>query len=261
MKIKQITTPSLIIAAALFWISCASQKNIAPPQAPSIKVAQYDYNPPEAEKAKSAQVVFLLVDPSYQEKFKYSNYKLFGDFSKAMTADFNEALTAKGYSVRGPYEYYDQVVYNDKKESDLLLSIEIDFDLNSQNIKWYDHRYHMSGSGRRALYGTRYTYDGFFVLSGKANLVVSEPLTKEKLWAKSIPLKQREIPVKTYYFQDKKFDFQGSLTADPNIMNPITESLEDYYKHVFNTAWNHLDPNELTPLKKEVLEIREKKKY
>ena len=75
----------------------------APPP-PTIKVAQYDYEPAVKEKSKSAQVVFLLVDPAYQDKFKYSSYKLFTDFSKAMSADFNEALTQKGYTVRGPFE-------------------------------------------------------------------------------------------------------------------------------------------------------------
>ncbi|MDE3125828.1 MAG: hypothetical protein KGK14_09960, partial [Bacteroidota bacterium] len=41
----------------------------------------------------------------------------------------------------------------------------------------------------------------------------------------------------------------------------LIKALEEYYQHVFTTSWNHLDPNELTPLKKEVVEIREKKKY
>ena len=245
----------------IFLAASATQKVAPPPPPPTIKVPMYDYAPPQNEKPKSAQVVFLLVDPSYQDKFKFSSYKLFSDFSKAMSADYNEALTAKGYTVRGPFEYYDQVVYSDKKESDLLLSVEIDFDLNDQNIKWVAHQYYVSGKGKYAQFGTNYSIDGFFVLSGKVNMVVSEPITREKLWAKSIPLKQKEIPVSSSYYYEQLKNYNSAFTKDPTVINPIIKALEEYYQHVFTTSWNHLDPNELTPLKKEVVEIREKKKY
>jgi len=263
---KLFKTKNLLSAiAAIFFITIllasATQKATPPPPPPTIKVATYDYAPPQNEKPKSAQVVFLLVDPSYQERFTYSNYKLFSNFSKAMSADYNEALTAKGYTVRGPFEYYDQVVYSDKKESDLMLSVEIDFDLNDQNINWIPHQYYISGKGKYIQYGTNYSIGGFFILSGKVNMVVSEPITREKLWAKSIPLKQKQIPVSSYYYHSQLKNYNSAFTKDPLIINPITNALEEYYQHVFNTSWNHLEPNELTPLKKEVVEIREKKKY
>lgn len=264
MKSKNLKHLLSFIAALFFiiiFLASATQKATPPPPPPTIKVATYDYSPPQHEKPKSAQVVFLLVDPSYQEKFKYSNYKLFSDFSKAMAADYNEALTAKGYTVRGPFEYYDQVVYSDKKESDLMLSVEIDFDLNDQNINWMPHQYYISGKGKYVQYGTNYSIGGFFVLSGKINIVVSEPITREKLWAKSIPLKQKQIPVSSYYYHEQLKNYNIPFSKDPLIINPITKALEEYYQYVFNTSWNHLDPNELTPLKKEVVEIREKKKY
>jgi len=262
MKLNSNHISILVLAVfvAFSMASTSARKVEQAPPPPTIKVAQYDYEPSVKEKAKSAQVVFLLVDPAYQDKFKYSSYKLFTDFSKAMSSDFNEALTQKGYTVRGPFEYYDQVVYSDKKESDLMLSVDIDFDLNDQNVKWNPVNY-LSGSGRNARYVlSHYNISGFFVLSGKVNLIVSEPITREKLWAKSIPLKQVEIPI-TNYYQILENNYNSSLLKDPNVINPIVSALEQYYKTVFTTAWLNLDPNELTPLKKEVIEIREKKKY
>lgn len=258
-KLHVGTALVLFVYASLFFAS-APAKVATAPAPPPIKAPNYDYAPPSKSAAKSAQVVFLLVDPAYQEKFQYSSYKIFSDFSKAMSADYNESLTAKGYSVRGPFEYYDQVVYNDKKESDLLLQVEIDFDINPANITWTSFPKYVSGSGRNAVYSTAYNYAGYFILSGKVNLVASEPLTKEKLWAKSIPLKQKEVHVTPFYSTDLK-SYNTGFSKDPGVINPMIEALEDYYKQVFNTSWNHLDPNELAPLKKEVLEIREKKKY
>jgi len=250
----------VVMAYAALYIASSAPKATAPPPVPTIKAPDYDYAPPEKAPAKSAQVVFLLVDPAYQEKFAYSNYKIFSDFSKAMAADYNESLTAKGYSVRGPFEYYDQVVYNDKKESDLLLQVEIDFDINGSNVNWSSFSEYVSGKGRYATYRTAYKYAGFFILSGKVNLVAAEPLTKEKLWAKSIPLKQKQVYIAPVYNTLER-SYNVGFSRDPGVINPMIEALQDYYKQVFNTSWNHLDPNELAPLKKEVLEIREKKKY
>lgn len=248
----------LIAYAGMFWASAPAKVTVNTP--PPINAPNYDYTPPENAPAKSAQVVFLLVDPAYQEKFAYSSYKIFSDFSKAMSADYNESLTSKGFSVRGPFEYYDQVVYNDKKESDLLLQVEIDFDINPANITWVYSPVYVSGKGARAVYNAAYNYSGYFILSGKVNLVASEPLTREKLWAKSIPLKQKQVFVSPFYKSPDK-TFNVGFSRDPGVINPMIDALQDYYKQVFNTSWNHLDPNELAPLKKEVLEIREKKKY
>ncbi|HVZ26709.1 MAG TPA: hypothetical protein VG842_11665 [Sediminibacterium sp.] len=255
-----MTGLAILVYACIFW-SSAGPKQAAPPPVPTIKAPLYDYTPPSTAPAKSAQVVFLLVDPAYQEKFQYSSYKIFSDFSKAMSADYNESLTAKGYSVRGPFDYYDAVVYNDKKESDLLLQVEIDFDINPANITWSSVPVYVSGKGRYAVYRTEYKYSGFFILSGKVNLVAAEPLTKEKLWAKSIPLKQKQVYIAPVYYSDRMNSFNVGFSRDPGVINPMIEALEDYYKQIFATSWNHLDPNELAPLKKEVLEIREKKKY
>jgi uncharacterized protein YbaP (TraB family) len=120
---------------------------------------------------------------------------------------------------------------------------------------------YVSGRGRNAVYRTEYSYSGFYVLSGKINLVVAEPITKEKLWAKSIPLKQKQINIAPYYRTTRQLDYSTAFTRDAGVMNPMIEALEDYYKQIFTTAWVHLDPSELAALKKEVMEIREKKKY
>jgi hypothetical protein len=77
----------VVMAYAALYIASSGPKVAAPPPVPTIKAPDYDYAPPEKAPAKSAQVVFLLVDPAYQEKFAYSNYKIFSDFSKAMQKD------------------------------------------------------------------------------------------------------------------------------------------------------------------------------
>ena len=79
----------VVLSYAVLYVASSGPKVTAPPPAPTIKAPSYDFEPPQKAPAKSAQVVFLLVYPAYQEKFAYSNYKIFSDFSKAMAADYN----------------------------------------------------------------------------------------------------------------------------------------------------------------------------
>ncbi len=254
MKTKQhLLSIAACVLFALLFIASATQNRV--PQTP-VKVATYDYTPPTTLLSKSSKVALLLLHPQYARNFKYSGIDVFSTFSKSMVADFNELLIAKGYSVRGPYEIYDAVVYSDKKETDLMLEVEIDLNVNTTNALWTSE----------LMYGypqSRYVYklNGNIVLSGKVNLTASEPLTREKLWAKSIPLAQQDIGVASEATYDLPNNWELAFRKDPGIINPITNVLEGMYKSVFATAWGNLDPNELEPLKKQVDEIREKKKY
>jgi hypothetical protein len=178
-----------------------------------------------------------------------------------MTGDLNESLTAKGYTVRGPFENYDVALYTDKVESDLLLNVQIDFDLNDQNIAWTGSEIQVSGKKKSAVFNTLYKLNGFFVLSGKLNLSLSEPITKEKIWVKSIPLKQSKINIVSTGTYKILRDYSAAFEKEPSFSNPFVTIMQDYYKEILDLAWTNLDPNELASLKKYTKEIREKKKY
>ena len=55
----------LFVYAAAFFASAPAKVTVNTP--PPIKAPNYDYEPPEKAPAKSAQVVFLLVDPAYRK--------------------------------------------------------------------------------------------------------------------------------------------------------------------------------------------------
>jgi hypothetical protein len=178
-----------------------------------------------------------------------------------MAGDINESLTAKGYTVRGPFENYEGALYTDKIESDLMLNVQIDFDLNDQNVIWNGTEILVSGKRKTAVYNTQYKFSGFFVLSGKLNLSLSEPVTKEKIWVKNIPLKQRKINIISSGVYKNLRDYTAAFETEPSFSNPFITTMQDYYKEILDIAWTNLDPNELASLKKYTKEIREKKKY
>ena len=178
-----------------------------------------------------------------------------------MSGDINESLTTKGYLVRGPFENYDGAMYADKTESDLLLNIELDFDLNDQNINWKGTEIVVSGRKKTAVYTNIYKLDGYFTLSGKVNISISEPITKEKVWVKNVQLKQRIIRIASKNEYKHLRDYALAFETEPTFANPFIPALKDYYKEILDITWASLDPNELSSLKKYVKEIREKKKY
>ena len=258
---KIILSFVVIIVYATMVSSSAKKKMVTVAKPLAFKVPSYEYAPPSQTSVGSNDLKILLVEPRFNDKFKYADYRTFYDFSKFMAGDLNESLTAKGYTIRGPFENYEGALYTDKVESDLLLNVQIDFDLNDQNIVWSGSQIQVSGKKKTAVFNTLYKINGFFVLSGKLNLSLSEPITKEKIWVKSIPLKQRKINIVSTGTYKILRDYSAAFETEPSFSNPFVPTMQDYYKEILDIAWTNLDPNELASLKKYTKEIREKKKY
>lgn len=260
--IKISLSLAVIIVYAAIATSSAKKKFVAvAPAPPTFTVPSYAYTPPAHASISGNDLKILVVEPKYNDKFKYADYRLFNDFKKFMAGDINESLTTKGYLVRGPFENYEGAMYTDKTESDLLLNIELDFDLNDQNINWKGTEILVSGRKKTAVYTNIYKLDGYFTLSGKVNISISEPITKEKVWVKNVQLKQRVIRIASKNEYKHLRDYALAFETEPTFANPFIPVLKDYYKEILDITWASLDPNELSSLKKYVKEIREKKKY
>ena len=259
----KISLSLLVVIVYAAMVSSSAKKKVATAsvQPPTFIVPSYTYTPPAHTNISGNDLKILVVEPKYNDKFKYADYRIFNDFKKFMSSDISESLTTKGYLVRGPFENYEGAMYTDKTESDLLLNLELDFDLNDQNINWKGTEILVSGRKKTAVYTNIYKLDGYFTLSGKLNISISEPITKEKIWVKNVQLKQRVIRIASKNDYKNLRDYSLAFETEPSFANPFIPTLKDYYKEILDIAWASLDPNELATLKKYVKEIREKKKY
>lgn len=70
-----------------------------------------------------------------------------------MGNDFEKLLTAKGFTIRGPFRSRDEMVYNDKRNSDFVLQVEIDLQPN------YNRKYKYE-PGLGALIRSHYKMNG-----------------------------------------------------------------------------------------------------
>ena len=237
---------SLFIAAVAGSCSLFSSAEKTPP--PATKPMSFDYSPPAEGITKSNKIKFALINPRYVATFKDANTDPYKTFVKNMGSDFVEMLTARGYPYMGPYTTTDEMVYSDKKGTDLLLETEVDIQFTGTPLKYSTYKDY---STKQTVY--QYFYDGDVNMSGKVNLIFSEPFTKTKVWVKSVPIDPVTFYIKSFY----KYKDKNIPDTDPMVWNTLVDNLEASYQKVLQTSWNHLQPEELEVKKKEATEIKQ----
>lgn len=243
----------LFISSMFLLASCGSLMGGSTPQQVRT-VKNYDWNAPTTSAAKSADVTLILVNPSFGKKFDNEKEPIFTKFIENMANDFEEMLVSKGYSLRGPFASYDEIVFRDKQDADLLMKVEVDFNYEAaQGLMKASADFGAAMLGKTAY---KYNLDGDLYLGGKINIILYEPSTEEKLWVKSIPLQDKTVRLKT-----GKYSTQNSCFSDPGYLNPMQNVLEEYYQSTMNLGWKYLEPAELKELKVQVQAIRKKKSY
>ena len=154
---------SIIAVVFITLVGCAS---VAVEPEPIRTTPTFDYTPPEAIPG-SAEVTFAVVGAQIE-----TPVPLFRDFASNMTKDFGEILTARGFSVKGPFNEYDLMIFSDKEGSDLVLTAEVDFSYDTMQLN----------------YSTIGRLNGTVVVKGHVNLVAYESVTKNRLWTKSVAI-------------------------------------------------------------------------
>ncbi|MBS1553244.1 MAG: hypothetical protein JST15_14365 [Bacteroidetes bacterium] len=242
---KKIFYISLLFLNIMLLGCSASRREVA--DSPALKPITFDFVPPIEGMIKSNDIVFGLLNPVYEESFKNSNSDPYKTFAANMGNDFVEMLTARGYPYKGPFLNYDQMVYSDKKEVDLTIQPEIALQFTGDYLK---ERKYFNVLRTSWLY--EYYYDGNVTLTGKLNLIFSEPFTKTKIWVKSVQIDPVEFKLKSY----NSYDSPDIPLTDPYVWNTLVENLSSIYNKTLSTAWNHLEPEELSQKKEEAAEIK-----
>jgi neuraminyllactose-binding hemagglutinin len=211
----------------------------------------FDYSPPRDTRPAATNVTFAVVDASYPDLIP-----IFQQFGQNMSQDFFEILTARGFTIRGPFRTYDDVTFTDKKGSDLLLIPDLQISGDGSGIKW-------EPSLGAALFGkTGYTGEGNLVIKGRVNLVVAESMSKEKMWTKSVEIQPVTVPIEeTRMYASPSISVRDLITNEDAIYNSVAQALETQYKTILENAYRYLDPDEMQLVKKQSQEIRTRKVY
>ena len=210
-----------------------------------------------------------LVQPGQMQMPNQSPVKLFVDFASTMTKDFMEVLGAQGFGVRGPFKTYDDMIFPDKEGSDLILTAEVNINPDTSGTYFKP----------KPILGGINSIEGLVTVNCNINLVVSESLTNEKMWSKTIDMEPMTIPVKSeknYILKDlpQIYMKQGKVFQDLNVVpievlfalenkfhNNLGHALQKQYKEILGKIYTYLDPREMTVVKNQSLEIRKKKVF
>lgn len=214
----------------------------------------FDYTPTDAVKLGSNGFVVGLVKPFYATVFVSGNTELFKNFKKAIGDDVEELVIAKGFSLKGPYETRDEMIFEDKKRTDMLIQVEMTPAFTAVEGQW-------KSSYIPLVNVYTYTYSGKASLVGKITLTGIEPLTNEKIWVKSVSIPNIEnILIATSKKYDRPLD-EIAILNDPGVYNALGKALQQQYKGIMEKVNAHFNSEEFASLKTQIKELKTKKGF
>lgn len=250
MKTKSLISFSFLAMFSLTFTSCFLFKVTPPVQ---LEAITFDYTAKTSNAPSSADFVFALVQPEYAKDFKANEaVDLYRNFRKSMGGDFEELLIAKGFRLKGPYDTRDEMLYSDKKTSHMMLAIEIvpEFTPTGQ---WRKHKDYVTNN-------YNYSYSGMVTIGGKINMHGIEPLTGEKIWAKSVAIPSvSNIVIATQQRYNQPNGNSLVVMKDPGVYNPIGKALSQVYGNILSKAEAHFSPEEFVALKSQIASLKSKK--
>ncbi len=164
-----------------------------------------------------------------------------------MGNDFEELLTAKGFTMRGPFGSRDEMVYNDKVNSSFVL--EIGIDVNPE----YNRKYTISTKTNwgAILNPTKEAVTANIRMNGEitlqGNLVINAKSSQygELIWKKNISLESSSFTYTGSVNWEDYPTMADELKKDNVVYNKLSAELEKFYLKALNLAWQQIDPNEM----------------
>lgn len=231
----------ILYATAFALLSTCTQKQTVM-ETPLVP-AHFDYSPPTRANPGSTNMTIALLKPQFVGSKPEYYVPPFDEMAKSMANDFEELLTAKGFTIKGPFGSRDEMVYNDKVTSDFTLEVSID--LNPQYNRKYTTLTNWGTLVDKNENANFYKMTGEVALSGNLVITASSPQYGEKLWKKNIALQQQSFT----YIGSAKWrnvpSMADELKQDNAVYNTVSRQLEQYYSSAFNLAWQQLDPAEM----------------
>ena len=165
-----------------------------------------------------------------------------------LTSELNNLVISKGISVSNNFKGRDQMTFTQKRETSALFYPEITIDMLESSITQYEAQL------------PRFT-NGAIIIKAKVDIVMLEPLSGEKIWIKSIPVKSYSVSV----------NYEGLLQRSPNptivedkvfqTAIAIDKLLIDIDSEIINSANKYIDIEEFRFLNDDIKKLKNIKRY
>ena len=208
----------------------------------------FDYTPPEETTPGSAGAIFAVVGARFD-----TPVPLYSNFARSMANDFGEILTARGYGLRGPFRTYEDILYPDKLGSNLILTTEVIFDTDRTQIHWAPINILFNTDGKQY-----YRASGSITIGGRVNLVVSESLTNETMWQRSIAITPAKVKIASRAKYPSQANLNGQLKHDNKFHADVGGALSTQYAEIMKTIYDYLHPGEMQLIMKAAADARKR---
>lgn len=241
----------LSFIAVMLFSGCGSSKNTtttAPPLLAQRIPAKFDFSPPTRAQVGSTSITIAMVKPTYVGKNPEYFVNPFNEMATRMSDDFDELLTAKGFTIKGPFGSRDEMVYEAKVNSSFIL--EIGIELNPQYNRKYTTITHSPSFAELMLdknAATTYLYKmtGEITLGGNLVIKAKSAQYGELLWTKSIALEPSSFTYAGQTVWKNIPAMTDELNKDNLVYNTLSTELEKLYMKALNLAWQQIDPAEM----------------
>lgn len=205
----------------------------------------FSYSPKTRDSVASTGLTVALLNPIFISRDINNAGSPWSEFAKAMANDVEELLTAKGFKVRGPFNSFDEMVVPDKLNSDFVVQVSIDMNVNdTREFK----------TGMNLLGGSGLSYKvkrGVVQINPGVKLTFYSCFSAEKLSKKDLEIPQKSFDYAgTIKWDGSNLNFFRELNQDPNLWNPFCKSLEEIYKDSFDIFYKQFDKAEMTEIAK-----------
>ena len=233
---------ALFLAAAILF-GCTAQKSSTTAPAQRIP-ANFDYTPPSRASVGATNMTIALLRPTFVGQVRPEFYvPPFNDMATSMGSDFQELLTAKGFSIRGPFGSRDEMTFNEKTTSDFALEVHII--INPLYTIHYNPITNWGSLLNASASSVQYTTKVDVSLVGYLEVNAKSPQYGELLWKKKINLE----PMAFSYTGKLKWNGQPTiadeLKQDNEVYNAMSRQLEKFYTQALNLSWQQIDPEEM----------------
>ncbi|MCP3922835.1 MAG: hypothetical protein GY714_09645 [Desulfobacterales bacterium] len=246
---KKIFYPVILIISVLFIFGC-SQKNYT--------MLNLEYSP-ETAKVSKGKIKIALCKPGYSKTTVANNrmsnsflgammikqmppdYRLKKKYSSdyvqtiqnSLVADTQKLLQSKGLKIYKTFNSYDEITYSEKKKVDLILEQVIDINPVIRN-----NRTNIPIIGPKDK--------GTIQLTGKIKIILSEPVSKERIMIKTIDI--------------SSIGLQSSVSYDSadDAENKLVELLNNMYPALMKKYEIVLDVEEINIAKKDIMRLKAK---
>jgi|RhiMetdeSRZDD1v2_1073273.scaffolds.fasta_scaffold409638_2 hypothetical protein len=154
-------------------------------------------------------------------------------FLDSSKVDLEKVFIAKGIKTMGPFANIGEMTFSGKRDATFALAPEIHLALDQSGGE-----------------------EGNLSVGGWFSLILIEPLSGQKIWAKKLELEAQSMPyvVKTTI----KFGFFLQDVTTDNRADVAAKLLSQFYQGLMEKIWQHADPEEFATLIPQTAELKER---